>query len=267
VPVARWSRAELARALASSGAVARVAASTVGRWLKAERLKPWRFRQWQHSRDEHFLPRAKAVLALYEQAVALLKEGVWVICVDEKTSIQAREGIDPPESAIPEHPVHVAARYIRRGALQLLALLSVADGQVGGCCRARKRFSDFQAFWLEVVVPEALRRGVREIRLILDNGPTHAPKQLEAWLAEQQVLHAWPFTVQVVWLPKYASWLDQIELWFSVLQRKVLTPNHFKDLDTLRQRLLDFIAHHNRTARPIQWSYTVDKLVQKFATN
>jgi transposase len=267
VPVSRWSCAEVAVALVSLGLVAQIATSTVWRWLKTERLKPWRYHLWQHVRDPLFLERAKAVLPLYQQAVELLKAGIWVICVDEKTSLQARQGIDPPKPAAPGEAVAIAARYIRRGALQLFAALSVADGQVYGCCRARKCFVDFQAFFLEVVVPEAIRRGVTEIRLILDHGPTHAPKQLETWLAQQQQQQAWPFTVQVVWLPKYASWLDQIEIWFSVLQRKALTPNHFVNLDALKQRILDFIAHYNHTAKPIHWTYTVAKLEEKFATN
>lgn len=267
MPLSRWSCAELAVALVSLGLVSQIATSTVWHWLKAERLKPWRYHLWQHIRDPLFVERAKAVLQLYEQAFDLLKAGIWVICVDEKTSLQARQGIDDPVPATTKQPLHLAARYIRRGAGQLFAALSVADGQVYGCCRQRKCFADFQAFWLEVVVPEAIHRGVKEIRLILDHGPTHAPKRLEAWLAQQQLEQAWPFTVQVVWLPKYASWLDQIEIWFSILQRKALTPNHFADLEALKQRILDFIAHYNLSAKPIQWSYTVAKLEEKFATN
>lgn len=267
VPLSRWSCAELALALVSLNVVAQIATSTVWRWLKAERLKPWRYHLWQHVRDPLFLERAKAVLQLYEQALDLLKAGIWVICVDEKTSLQARQGIDAPVAPTTKQPLHLAARYIRRGACQLFAALSVADGQSYGCCRQRKCFADFQAFWQEVIVPEAIRREVKEIRLILDHGPSHAPKRLEAWLAQQQQEQAWPFTVQVVWLPKYASWLDQIEIWFSVLQRKALTPNHFADLEALKQRILDFIAHHNLSAKPIQWSYTVAKLEEKFATN
>jgi transposase len=247
--------------------VAQIATSTVWRWLNTERLKPWRYHLWQHVRDPLFLERARVVLQVYEQAVEWLKAGIWVICVDEKTSLQARQGIDEPVPATTDMPLHVAARYIRRGAWQLFAALSVADGQVYGCCRARKCFADFQAFFQEVIVPEAIRRGVKDIRLILDHSPTHAPKQLEAWLAQQQQVQAWPFTVQLVWLPKYASWLDQIEIWFSVLQRKALTPNHFVDLDALKQRILDFIAHYNYSAKPIHWSYTVAKLEEKFATN
>jgi transposase len=266
-PLARWSSAELAAMLVSLGVVVAIAATTVWRWMHQEPLKPWRFRFWQRSRDPLFVERAKPVLELYAQAKALLQQGIWVVCADEKTSIQAREGVDEPRPALAKRSMQIAARYWRRGALNLFAALSVADGMVSGCCRARKRFSDFQVFVHTVLVPEALRRGVKEIRLVLDNGPTHAPKQLEHWLAQEAAAQEWPFRVQVVWLPTYASWLDQLEIWFSVLQRKLLTPNHFSDLRTLAQQIAAFIAHHNTTAKPIKWSYTVDKLVQQFATD
>lgn len=249
------------------GLVSSVAVSTVCRWLQAERLKPWRFHYWQKVIDPNFVPLASAVLTLYEQAADLLEQGIWVVCADEKTSIQARRGLHAPVPAVAKHPVHVAPRYQRQGAGQLFAALSVADGRVSGCTRRRKCLVDFQAFILEVLVPDAIERQVREVRLILDNGPTHAPKQLRAWLAQQQAIHDWPFSIQVVWLPKYASWLDQIEIWFSILQRKVLTPSHAEDLDALAQRILEFISHYNRSARPIQWSYTVTKLTEKFGAN
>lgn len=108
---------------------------------------------------------------------------------------------------------------------------------------------------------------MRHIYLILDNGSTHAPKQLQAWLNQKQKQEGWAFTVEVVWLPKYASWLDQIEIWFSILQRKLLTPNDFSDLTTLQQRITDFITCHNHSAQPIKWSYTVAQMMEKFATN
>lgn len=267
MPIARWSYSELAKALVRLGVVTSIAVSSVWRWLKAERLKPWHYHLWQHSTDPQFRDRARVVLALYEQAAALLQRKIWVVCVDEKTSIQARERIDLPRPAGPGRPVRVASRYKRRGALQLFGALSVADGKVYGCCRARRRFVDFQALVQTGIVPEATARGVREIRLILDNGPTHAPKQLEGWLARQQREQNWPFTVTVAWLPKYASWLDQIEIWFSILQRKVLTPNHFENLGALSQRIMDFIAHYDESAQPLNWSYTVAKFNEKFGTD
>ena len=268
VPLARWSYAEIARRLMTLGVVARIAASTVGRWLAAEKIKPWRYHTWQHILDlQAFLERARPILRLYEHAQELLQAGFWIVCVDEKTSIQARQREETPVPATSEHPVHLSPRYQRKGALHLFAALSVADGQVYGRCRLRKRFVDFQTFLLRVIIPEALRRGVHTVALILDNSSTHAPKQLKAWLQAQIEANGWPLDIQLYWLPKNASWLNQIEIWFSILQRKLLQPNHFERLGNLRQAILDFIAYYNQTAKPIQWSYTVEKLEQKLETN
>ena len=266
MPLARWSGAEIAARLMVLGLVVSVAASTVGRWLAAEQLKPWRYHTWQHILDPHaFLSLARPILTLYAEAAAKLKAGYWAVCVDEKTSIQARRAACPPTPG--RAGQRLSPRYQRQGALQLFAGLSVADGQVYGQCRARKRFVDFQAFLLDTIIPAALQRKVQTLALILDNGPTHAPKRLEAWLQAEAERSAWPFQVQVYWLPKNASWLDQIELWFSVLQRKVLQPNHFDSLPHLEQTILDFISHYNRTAEPIHWTYTVDKLQLKLGIN
>lgn len=267
VPLARWSCSDIASQLVALGIVVSIATSTVWRWLSSEQIKPWRFHAWMHSTDDNFVAKAIPILKLYAQASFLTKAGFWVVCADEKTSIQARERLHSCQPAAPGQPVHVAPRYKRQGALHLFAALSVAEGLIYGCCRESKKFVDFQAFLLEVLVPEAIRRGVRHIYLILDNGSTHAPKQLQQWLNHKQKEEGWQFTVEAVWLPKYASWLDQIEIWFSILQRKLLTPNDFPNKQILKQRLLEFIARHNRTAQPINWSYTVAQLTEKFATN
>jgi hypothetical protein len=264
VPLSRWSRAELARRVAQDPTLPRISPSTVGRWLKAERLRPWRYHAWQHIHDPHtFLQRARPVLQAYCQAQSLLREGTWLVCLDEKTSIQAREGEQPPRPARPGKPLLHEARYHRRGARHLFAGLSVADGQVYGTCRTRKCFADFQAFVQQEIIPQALRRQVHTVTLILDNGTTHAPKQLEGWLREQERASEGRLHFQVLWLPTNASWLDQIEIWFSVLQRKCLQPNHFLSTKDLESSLNEFIASYNHIAKPINWSYTVEKLEQK----
>lgn len=248
--------------------VSEISVSTLARWFKADKLKPWRFHNWQHILDpKTFLERARPVLQVYEKAVELLRDGVWAVCVDEKTSIQARQLQQEPVPAKSEQPVHVASRYKRQGALQLFAGLSVADGHKYGQTSERKRFVDFQTFLLQVIIPEALCRGVHTLLLILDNGTTHAPKQLEAWLQEQARCHEWPLTFKVYWLPVNASWLDQIELWFSVLQRKVLTPNHFHGTQELANAMMEFIKSENLSPKPIRWTYTVQKLEKKLGTN
>src|SRR2546422_5210295 len=268
VPLSRWSRAELARRVAQDPALAPISASTIGRWLKAERIRPWRYHSWQHIHDPvAFLQRARPVLQAYAQAQALLRAGTWLVSLDEKTSIQAREGEQPPRPACPGKPLLHEARYHRRGARHLFAGLSVADGQVYGTCRQRKCFVDFQAFVQQEIIPEALRRRVHTVTLILDNGTTHAPKQLEGWLREQERGCSGRLHFQVLWLPPNASWLDQIEIWFSVLQRKHLQPNHFLSTQDLERSLNEFIAYHNQAAKPINWTYTVEKLEQKLGNH
>ena len=268
VPLSRWSRAELARRVAATSGLPHVSSSTVGRWLRAERIRPWRYRMWQHIQEPHrFLERARPVLQLYATAQALVQAGTWVVCADEKTSIQAREAEQAPQPTQRNGLLRQSPRYSRRGALHLLAGLSVADGQAVGQCATRKRFVDFQAFLQQVLVPEARRRGVQRVALVLDNGPTHAPKQLECWLQEQAHEQQWGLTFQVYWLPTNASWLDQMEIWFSVLQRKLLQPNHFTSTMDLEQAILDFMAYRNQTAKPIRWSYTVEHLERKLGMN
>ncbi len=266
-PVARWSRAELARHIANALEGVSISTSTIGRWLRADKIRPWRYHSWQHIHDpQQFLQRARPVLQLYMRAQALLREGIWLLCLDEKTSIQAREGEQAPRPARAGKPQLHASRYHRRGARHLFAGLSVADGHVYGTCRTRKCFVDFQAFVQQVILPEALRRKVTTVVLILDNGTTHAPKQLASWLQQLEAAHEHRVHFQVCWLPLNASWLDQIEIWFSILQRKRLQPNHFRSPEDLEDSILDFLASYNQTAKPINWTYTVEKLERKLGT-
>jgi hypothetical protein len=237
---------------------------TVGRWLKAERLRPWRYHNWQHIHDpEQFLERARPVLRLYMQALSLLKQGIWLVCLDEKTSIQAREGEEPPRPAKEGSSQLQEARYHRHGALNLFAGLSVADGKVYQTFHTRKRFVDFQSFVEQTIIPEALDRRMHTVNFIVDNGTTHAPKQLERWLQQLPIVQEGKLTFHVFWLPTNASWLDQIEIWFSILQRKRLQPNHFGSLPELEQAITDFIAYYNQEAKPIKWTYTIEKLEMK----
>lgn len=267
VPLSRWSLAEIVKHMLCLQIVSAISASTLFRWFAADKLKPWRFHNWQHILDpQKFLERARPVLQVYEKALELLREGIWAVCVDEKTSIQARQLEQEPTPVKPNQPIHVAPRYKRQGALQLFAGLSVADGCKYGQTAERKRFVDFQTFLLEIIFPEAFRRKVHTLILILDNGTTHAPKQLETWLQEQVRLHHWSLTIKVYWLPTNASWLDQIELWFSVLQRKLLTPNHFHDTEELTHTIMEFIRCENLSPKPIRWTYTVQKLEAKLGT-
>jgi len=268
VALAHWSRGELAHYAAGTSFLPKISASTIGRWLSAEQIRPWRYHSWQHIQNpETFLVRARPVLHLYEHATSLLEQGIWVVCVDEKTSIQARQAEQAPRPAIYKHPVYQSPRYHRRGAVHFMAALSVADGLIYGQCHPRKRFVDFHTFLETVVIAEARRRGVQMIALVLDNGSTHAPKQLTSFVQELPNRFDGKLTMRPYWLPVNASWLDQIEIWFSVLQRKLLQPNHFTSTDELQRAILDFIAHYNQKAKPLTWSYTIEKLERKLGTN
>jgi len=216
---------------------------------------------------EAFLLRARPVLQLYEHATVLLEQGIWVVWTDEKTSIQAREAEQAPRPAERSHPVYQSPRSHRRGALHLMAAFSVADGLVSGQCHPRKRKASFRSFLETVVVAEAHRRGVQKIALVLDNGPTHASKQLPGFVEELATTSEGKLTMQLSWLPVNASWLDQLEIWFSLLQRQLLQPNHFTRLDELQQAIENFIRHYNQAAKPLKWSYTVEKLERKLGTN
>lgn len=257
----RWSGEKLAQVAVEKGMVEAISPTTVRRWLSHDKIKPWRYHSWQKSTDPEFVTKATPVLDLYETAPELAAQGEAVCCVDEKTSIQARQRLHETQPAIAGHAMQVADRYRRMGALQLFCALMVATGMTVARCRARKCFADFKAFLLELFA-SALCLGLKVLHLILDNGSTHAPKQLGTWLASLQL----SFEVRLYWLPKYASWLDQVEIIFSKVQREVLTPNDFPSTIALNRDLMAYFEELNRHPKPIHWTYTKVKLIAKFGT-
>jgi transposase len=258
-PWQRWSGEKLAQVAVEQHLVETVASSTIRRWLRADKIKPWRYHSWQHSTDPQFVERALPVLDLYDQAPALQAQGELTVCTDEKTSIQARQRVMPTKAAAPGEVVHVADRYKRMGALQLFCALVVASGLTFAQTRLTKKFADFKTF-LGEFFQSTLCAGVKVIHLILDNGPTHAPKQLGAWVASLEL----SFEVRLYWLPKYASWLDQVEIIFSKVQRDLLTPCDFPSTVALERSLTAYFAELNEHPKPIHWTYTKTQLLAKF---
>ncbi|MBI4801180.1 MAG: transposase [Elusimicrobia bacterium] len=151
-------------------------------------------------------------------------------------------------------------RYKRLGIANLFAGLLVHTGETMARFFERKRFVDFQDF-LNMIFSSLWTKNIRVLHFILDNGPTHAPKQIESWIESLRL----PFAVQIHWLPKNSSWLDQVEIVFSPLQRKVLTPRHFENIDEMKTTILRHLADRNKNPRPIRWSYTSAKMREKFA--
>jgi DDE superfamily endonuclease/homeodomain-containing protein len=258
-PWQRWSSEKLAQVAVEQHIVATIAPGTIRRWLRADKIKPWRYHSWQHSTDPQFVEKAGPVLDLYAQAQARQAQGELIVCADEKTSIQARQRVTSTKAAAPGEVLQVADRYKRMGALQLFCALVVASGLTFAQTRTTKKFVDFKAF-LHAFFQSTLCTGVKVLHLILDNGPTHAPKQLGAWLAALEL----PFEVRLYWLPKYASWLDQVEIIFSKVQRDLLTPNDFPSLVALERDLMAYFAELNTHPKPIKWTYTKTQLLSKF---
>jgi len=255
----RWSGEKLVQVAVEQQMVEAISPGTIRRWLRADKIKPWRYHSWQHSTDPQFVEKATPVLDLYAQAAIRYAHGELTVCVDEKTSIQARQRVTATKATAPGEVMQVADRYKRMGALQLFCALVVASGLTFAQTRLSKKFVDFKAF-LQAFFLSALCGGIKVLHLILDNGPTHAPKQLGTWLASLEL----SFEVRVYWLPKYASWLDQVEIIFSKVQRDVLTPNDFPSTVALEKTLQTYFAELNRHPKPIQWTYTKTKLLAKF---
>jgi transposase len=258
-PWQRWSGEKLAQVAIEQQIVERIAPSTIRSWLRHDKIKPWRYHSWQHSTDPPFVQKAVPVLDLYAQAPALQAQGELTLCTDEKTSIQARQRVTPTKAAAPGEVVQVADRYKRMGAVQLFCALAVASGLTFAQTRLTKKFADFKAF-LGDLFQSSLCAGIQVLHLILDNGPTHAPKQLGMWLAALEL----SFEVRLSWVPTYASWLDQVEIIFSKVQRDVLTPSDFASTLALERTLHAYFADLNQHPKPIEWTYTKTKLFAKF---
>jgi len=232
-----------------------ISLSTVGRWLAADALRPWRYHLWIFPRGPDFERKAGIVLDLYQ--------GVWqgerlgsdcyVISADEKTSIQARCRCHPPELCQAGRPMRVEHEYERRGAVAYLAALDVRRGKVIGYLSEHTGIDPFNELVGRVMSQEPYASASR-VFWIVDNGSSHRPTTFPQRLARR-----YPNAV-AVHLPVHASWLNQIELYFSILQRKVLTPNDFPDLGALEERILRFQEYHNREASPFRWTFTREKL-------
>jgi len=250
VPLARWSSPDLARELAARRQLA-VSASTVRRWLAGDALKPWQHRSWISVRDPQFAAKAARVLDLYAGLWdgRPLGAGDYVICADEKTSIQARCRCHPALPPGKARAMRVEHDYDRGGAVAYLAAWDVHRGRVAGRCEDTTGIAPFSRLVAQVMTTEPYASANR-VFWIVDNGSSH-----RGAAAAERMASTWP-NAQLIHLPVHASWLDQAEIYFSVVQRKVLTPNDFTDLDQIRDRLTAFETRYNEIARPFTWRFT-----------
>ena len=224
VPLSRWSCPDLARELDARCQIA-ASASTIGRWLAADALKPWQHRSWISVRDPEFAAKAARVLDLYAGIWdgEPLGEGDYVICADEKTSIQARCRCHPTLPPGKARAMRIEHDYRRGGALAYLAAWDVHHGQVTGRCEDTTGIAPFSRLVEQVMTAEPYARA-RRVFWIVDNGSSH-----RGAASIRRMAATWP-NAQLIHLPAHASWLDQAEIYFSVVQRKALTPNDFTSL-------------------------------------
>ncbi len=237
--------------MVAQGMVAEISGTTLWRWLSGDALRPWRHRSWIFPRDPQFAEKAGRILDLYE--------GVWegvpltptefVISADEKTSIQARRRKYPSLSAGPGRPTRVEHEYVRTGAWTYLAAWDVHRAKVFGRCETKTGILPVDRLVGEVMRQEPYRSATR-VFWIMDNCSAHRGQR-----AADRLRSKWP-SVVLVHTPIHASWLNQIEIYFSIVQRKVLTPNDFSSLVELQQRLLNFQDHYQQIAKPFQWTFT-----------
>jgi transposase len=256
-PLARWSCPELAREAAARGITPAISASTIRRWLAEDALKPWQHRSWIFPRDPYFALKAARVLDLYQRTWdgQPLADDEYVISADEKPGVQARQRIHPALSPAPGRAMRAESEYARGGTLAYLAAYDVHHARVTGRCEPTTGIKPFTALVNQVMATEPYT-SARRVFWVVDNGASH-----RNWAAAARLNDAWP-NAQMVHLPVHASWLNQIEIYFSVIQRKLLVPDDFADLGTLARHILAFEDRYNAAATPFDWKFTRTDLNQ-----
>jgi len=264
LPLSRFSMAEIKHEAIRRGLVASIGEATIWRWLSEDAIRPWHHRSWIFPRDPDFANKAGRVLDLYE--------GLWegkalgphdyVICADEKTSIQARRRKHRIAAPEPGHPMRVEHEYQRKGAWAYLAAGDAHRARIFGRCERKTGIRPFERLVRQVMSQEPYCSASR-VFWVVDNGSSHRGQRCQERLARR-----WPNLI-VVHTPIHASWLNQVEIYFSIIQRKVLTPNDFNSLTALEERLLNFQVHYQSAAKPFQWRFTrrnLHSLLEKLTT-
>jgi hypothetical protein len=254
-PLSRQSLADLVRRsrLALGKPISR---STVWRMLHAAAIKPWQYEHWLFPKDPQFAEKAGPILDLYAGTWEGKRLGSkdYVLSMDEKTSIQARRRSHeemPPES---KQTRRIEAEYERNGALQYLAAWDVHRGIVLGRCEKKTGIKPF-GLLVDQVLEEPKYEEATRLFFIVDNGSSHRGQ------ASVKRMNRRDKRIIVVHTPIHASWLNQVEIYFSIIQRKVLTPNDFASLEAVRVRLQLYEELSNRTPRPFAWKFTRQKML------
>jgi transposase len=273
IPFSHWDSTALAELAVAAGIVESVHPTTIWRWLNEADLKPHRVHHWLKSTDPEFESKMQDVTRLYLAVPHLAKQGIFTFSLDEKTSIQALQRKAPDLPIRPGKPQLTEHEYIRHGTLCLTAAFDVATGQVQSLLTPNRPSSVFASFVRSLLSQDAVSKAP-QVHLVMDRLNTHwslhlceivasfsdvpyDPKTLQTGIERRTFLTQADKRVVVHYTPKHASWLNQIEIWFSVLTRKLLARESFSSLAELKERIEQFITYHNRyLAHPYRWTYT-----------
>jgi hypothetical protein len=265
LPLSRLSFSEIRREVIKQGVVASISKTTLWRWLSQDAIQPWRFRTWLFPRDPDFADKAGRVLDLYARVWdgTPLNSDDFVISADEKTSIQARQPEHVGTPTQPHQPRRLQSDYKRLGAWAYLAAWDVHQAKIFGRCESANGSAPFDRLVEQVMTHEPYHSAHR-VFWIVDNCSSHRGQR-----AIDRLHCRWPNLV-LVHTPVHASWLNQIEIYFSIIQRKVLTPNDFQSLAAVEDRLLSFQDHYQQIAQPFDWRFTrtdLANLLSKLSTS
>jgi hypothetical protein len=260
LPLSRLHVPDIRAEVINRGLVASISGSTIWQWLSEDAIRPWQHRSWIFPRDPDFAVKAGRVLDLYARKFdgQFLQAGEYVLSADEKTSIQARVRCHPTVPAAPGRPALVEHEYDRGGALAYIATWDVHRAKLFGRLELTTGIAPFGRLVTQVMEREPYRSADR-VFWIVDNGSSHRG---EAAVQRLQKAHS---NLVLVHLPIHASWLNQIEIFYSILQRKVLTPSDSISLEDLGNRILAFEASYQEIARPFEWKFTRADLNQLLA--
>jgi len=236
----------------------KISRSTVWRMLHEAAIKPWQYEHWIFPRDPRFAEKAGPILDLYAGKWEGKQLGPkdYVLCMDEKTSIQARQRCheETPPKSKGKRKRRIEPEYKRQGALQYLAAWDVHRGIVLGRCEAKTGIKPFGRLVDQVLEQEPYHDAER-LFYVVDNGSSHRGQTSVERMRRRDK------KIILVHTPVHASWLNQVEIYFSIIQRKVLTPNDFANVDAIRLRLALYEQLSNRTPKPFAWKFTRQDLL------
>lgn len=233
----------------SIAAETKLSKSTVQRVWKAFGLQPHRQKHFKISTDPFFVEKVRDIVGLYLNP----PDHAVVLCVDEKSQIQALERTQPTLPLGLGYLEGITHGYVRHGTTTLFAALDVASGQVLARCKQRHRHQEFLQFLREIdaAVPKKL-----DVHLIVDNYATHKHPTVRRWLAARP-------RFQVHYTPTYSSWLNQVEIWFNIITQRAIRRGTFRSVRDLRHKIEDFVERYNRRCQPFSWTATADSILEK----